>query len=181
MASKLDEQDGRSSDIDMSELPGCLPSFLFSWPPQDDGDYQASFLRSELVARVRILFPSQSNTDCYNRMIGLAGPKSGPGDSEYEQPVRGAYHGTEIEGHGVFDRHHHVRVSDREWDNENLAPEISTDRFQLIAQVHFVLSVAPKIYNVDVAAHDAVYHFRIFFFRGLEDVEQQAIIDFCDE
>lgn len=118
MASKLDEQDGRSSDIDMSELPGCLPSFLFSWPPQDDGDYQASFLRSELVARVRILFPSQSNTDCYNRMIGLAGPKSGPGDSEYEQPVRGAYHGTEIEGHGVFDRHHHVRVSDREWDNE---------------------------------------------------------------
>ncbi|OWZ65514.1 hypothetical protein AYX15_02976 [Cryptococcus neoformans] len=50
MASKLDAQDGQSSGWNMSDLPACLPSFLFSWFPQDDGD-RASFLRSELVAQ----------------------------------------------------------------------------------------------------------------------------------
>ncbi|AAW43375.1 hypothetical protein CNBD5410 [Cryptococcus deneoformans B-3501A] len=46
--------------------------------------------------------------------------------------------------------------------------------------VHFVLSVAPKIDNVDIAIHDTIYHSGIFFFRSLEEVEQQAIIDFYD-
>lgn len=53
MASKLDHQDGVSSDINLSDLPGCLPSsFLFAWPPQDNGDDRASFLKSRLVAKV---------------------------------------------------------------------------------------------------------------------------------
>ncbi|ALO69699.1 hypothetical protein CNL05755 [Cryptococcus deneoformans JEC21] len=47
--------------------------------------------------------------------------------------------------------------------------------------VHFLLSVAPKIDNVDISEHDSVYYFATFFFRNLEDVEQQAIIDFYDE
>ncbi|OWZ79789.1 hypothetical protein C365_01369 [Cryptococcus neoformans Bt85] len=41
--------------------------------------------------------------------------------------------------------------------------------------VHFVLSMAPKIDNVDITVHDMVYHSGIFVFRSLEDVDQQAI------
>lgn len=34
---------------------------------------------------------------------------------------------------------------------------------------------------MSIAVHDTVYHSGILFFRSLEDVEQQAIIDFYDE
>ncbi|KAE8539077.1 hypothetical protein D1P53_005447 [Cryptococcus gattii VGV] len=56
MASKLDDQDGVSSDINLWDLPGCLPSFLFAWPPQDNGDDRASFFKSRLVAKVLQVF-----------------------------------------------------------------------------------------------------------------------------
>lgn len=52
MASKLDDQDGLSSEINLSDLPGCLRWFLFAWPPQDNDDDRASFLKNRLVARV---------------------------------------------------------------------------------------------------------------------------------
>ncbi|WVQ87933.1 hypothetical protein IAS59_001664 [Cryptococcus gattii] len=58
MASKLDEPDGLPSDIDLSDLPNCLPSFLFSWPPQNNGDNRASFLKSKLLATVLNLGPA---------------------------------------------------------------------------------------------------------------------------
>lgn len=41
-------------------------SFLFWWPPCDDGENRESFLKSELTTWVSVWFPSQSHIDCYN-------------------------------------------------------------------------------------------------------------------
>ncbi|EAL18738.1 hypothetical protein CNBI3240 [Cryptococcus deneoformans B-3501A] len=62
-------------------------------------------------------------------VIGLARPQFGPRIPEKEQPVWSAYHGTEIEGHCVFDRYHYVRVLHREWDSENYAKRLPLTGF----------------------------------------------------
>ncbi|OXH45687.1 hypothetical protein J004_05457 [Cryptococcus neoformans] len=140
MASKLDAQDGQSLAWNMSDLPACLPSFLFSWPPQGDGD-RASFLRSELVAQAL-------------KVLNL-GPAALKKDSRYGAPTTAQ-------------------------KSKATASSIPTIMYAA-SIVHFVLSTAPKIDNVDITVHDTVYHSGIFFFRSLEDVDQQAIIGFYDE
>lgn len=48
IASKLDTQDGQSSELDMSNLPGCLHSFMFSSPPCDDDEIENHFSKVNL-------------------------------------------------------------------------------------------------------------------------------------
>ncbi|OWT40068.1 hypothetical protein C362_02566 [Cryptococcus neoformans Bt1] len=52
MSSRMDSGGGPSTPLEMADLPGSLPTFLFDWEATDDGENIEPFLKSELVARV---------------------------------------------------------------------------------------------------------------------------------
>lgn len=54
MSSRMDSGGGPSTPLEMADLPGSLPTFLFDWEATDDGENIEPFLKSELVARVSV-------------------------------------------------------------------------------------------------------------------------------
>ncbi|OXG31244.1 hypothetical protein C367_01498 [Cryptococcus neoformans Ze90-1] len=62
-------------------------------------------------------------------VIGPEGPQFGPSGPQKGQPVWGAYHSAEIEGHCVFNPYHYVCILNHEWDNETFAKRVPLTGF----------------------------------------------------